>query len=298
MMIDAITSQQQRLPNEKVVVHYDSYYGCLSQGVVKEQVEEIPTIVLQPESAIHTVDMFLEGGNSISNLSSSSSSDFSSASDSSIRVVNADYNAVSQTLLYGFDESRTRKCRKRGRAAYISATVIKESTDAKLGMGIQKVNGSLLVSSLRAGCLLSNSPFQVGDKIISINNHLCAKMSVSAAAKLLKEVTGPLTVIVENPNGDPKLVECMVMKTAQDSKVGLGVALATARQLLVSSIHPKGIFAESLLNRRDRIVSINNTVIDYLVDATDAASIITAAEHTVTVVAERRADSAAVVALE
>lgn len=161
------------------------------------------------------------------------------------------------------------------------------------------MNGILQVSSMREGRLWK-STFQVGDVIVSINNISCAKksLSLSAAASLLTESMGPLTVIVKAPDGDPRLVECMVMKLAKDSKVGLGVTRATSGQLKVSSIHPKKAFASSLLCRRDRILFINDTAIDNFVDVEEAAKLITDAETSVTVVAERHVASAAVVALE
>jgi len=280
--------------------------------------EEIPTIVLKPECAIQTLDMFVENPAGVAQNSSPSQKSTDSSENNKdnllLRVEDADYNASSQTVLYSYDDesftsfssasssplSMTTTRKRRRRAAYLSATVIKEAKDTKLGMGIAKVRGVLQVTSLRPGCLLADAPFQKGDKLISVNHIPCAKKSVASVAALLKNTTGVLTVVVENQDKediDPELVESMILKTTPATRTGLGVAEDnTAQQVKISSINPKGLFSESLLSRRDRILSINNTPCDHL-EPTDVAKLICSAETVVTIVARRKMDSAAVVAL-
>lgn len=246
--------------------------------------QDIPTIVLRPELAIQTLDMFSQC------TSASCCSDHLPV----LKAANIDSCTASQTVLFGLDERK--KTNKRRRAAFASATVVKNTEEDVLGMGLKKANGSLQVSSLRPNCLLSEAPFQVGDKIISINNVDCAKKSLSQIAAMLKRSTGLLTVVVEHPEGDPKLVESMIMKETPTSKTGLGVAPSAGQQIKISSINSNGIFASSLLSRRDRILSVNDTPCEYLQDVAEAAKLIVNAKRTVTILAERRSDNAAVVA--
>ncbi|CAB9517702.1 expressed unknown protein [Seminavis robusta] len=276
-------------------------------SLLEEEEVEIPTIVLKPELAIQALDMFeVSCDTSTSSDSSTSSGNVPMAPGEEcchlpvLKAVNVDcFSAVSsQTVLYGYHDEN--KSKKRRRAAFLSATVMKPTTESKLGMGLKKgKDGSLQVSSLSNNpeCLLSEAPFQTGDVLVSINNQSCTGMNLSAVGKLLKQTTGVLTVVVQNSTGDSTLVESMIRKPTPTSKTGLGVAHSAGQQIKVSSINPKGPFAESLLSRRDTILSVNDVPCECLMGAREAANIIVSAETSVTVVAQRQSDNAAVVAM-
>jgi C-terminal processing protease CtpA/Prc len=196
----------------------------------------------------------------------------------------------------------------RDRAALLSATVHKHSRKDNIGLclsnnckGSKDGNGiyhcfDLTVSSILPEGLFSQSPFQAGDRLISINNLGCQNMKASVAVQLMRSITGTLTVVVENCKGDPQLVETMVSKLDQDSKTGLTVISNRYSQASVYDIKPSGIFANSLLNRRDLILSINGISCQHL-NSREAASIVSQAEKSVTVIAKRRSESAVVMAV-
>jgi predicted metalloprotease with PDZ domain len=180
--------------------------------------------------------------------------------------------------------------------AFSSATVTKKSEDDMLGMGLRKVDGVIQVSFLKPGCLLSEAPFKVGDKLVSINNRDCTNIkSLTTVAKILKMTIGLLTVVVEHAEGDPMLVESMILKETPTCKTGLGVCSGSSSRLRVSSVHPKGPFSGSLLSTRDQILSINGRDCTYL-HAREAATLIINAASNVTIVAKKGMDNAAVVA--
>ena len=104
----------------------------------------------------------------------------------------------------------------------------------------------------------------------------------------------PLTVVVERPDGDPKYVESMIMKASPSSKTGLGVTRTIP--LSVSSIQQQSLFASSLLSPMDRILSINGNDCTRL-NPSEAASLITDAPSTVTIVAKKGFHNAAIVTL-
>jgi C-terminal processing protease CtpA/Prc len=124
-------------------------------------------------------------------------------------------------------------------------------------------------------------------------------MDKNSVAALLKSTTGMLTIVVENPMGDPSLVESMIAKVSPDTKTGLVLTSNVSveqQRIKVSRVDPNSIFSESLLNRRDTILSINDNQMENL-DVMEAAQIIVKAKRNVTVVAERQAESAVVVSL-
>lgn len=244
--------------------------------------EEVPVLKLSMKNSIQDFDVFFV---STADIASCARKPYLSH-PKDITVVEVE-SAASQPLL-----PQQRLLQRR--PAFTSATVHKESKSTMLGLGFKKEsNGSLAVCSLRPNCLLSEAPFAVGDKLISINSMDCSKLSLSAVARLLKLTTGLLTIVVEHPNGDPTLVESMILKATPTSKTGLGISGASSR-ISVTSIHKESPFAFSLLSPRDRILSINGEDCRSL-KAPQAAAIITKATSKVTIVAKKGMDNAAVV---
>ena len=277
--------------------------------------EDIPTILLTPEQAIQRLDLqwhFKKADESCSAASTGKPVDDQNSNSFTVEEVNSeseafqivkceeDVDASSPAASASGSHSSPRK-KKRQRAALLSASVFKESQETKLGMGIHRVGGHLQVCSMKTepGFLLSESPFQVGDRLVRINNQSCKEMRTNDISALLKSTTGMLTIVVENPMGDPSLVESMIAKASPDSKTGLVITSnvsAERDRIKVSRVDPNSLFSESLLNRRDTILSIDDNQMENL-DVMEAAQIIVKAKRTVTVAAERQAESAIVVSL-
>ena len=122
-------------------------------------------------------------------------------------------------------------------------------------------------------------------------------MRVTKAARFLRKTVGTLTIIAQNDkDGDSRLVETMITKPGPESKIGLGVSSTGYSRARVTSINPNGLFVNSLLSRKDLILSINGIPCQAL-DSREVAEIIARAKHQVTIVAERKHESAVVVAL-
>lgn len=182
------------------------------------------------------------------------------------------------------------------RASLLSATVERKSTQEKLGLGLAMTpRGILLVSSIEPEGLLSKSPFRIGDRLVSINNVSCEHMPQSKAHQLLHDAMGILTVVAANDAGDSTLVESMVWKPFPDSKTGMAVVSDGYTRARVCHIRPNGLFERSLLSRKDLIRSVNNIPCRFL-DSKEVADIVMRAKDRVTVVAERKFETAVVVA--
>jgi hypothetical protein len=171
------------------------------------------------------------------------------------------------------------------RAAFISVTVVKDSQEARLGIALREVDGTLEIFSISDGGLLSDSPLEAGDRLLSINNFRCGIWDPHKAIQRLKDITGTLTIIAENKQGDPNLVASMVSKRTLDTTVGIGF-MKVNHTLSVGSINPDGLFANSVLNIGDRILSINNAACSHL-EPENAVLVVQNADSHVTFVALR-----------
>lgn len=181
------------------------------------------------------------------------------------------------------------------RASLLSATVMRKSIEEELGFGLAMTHRStLVISNIQPEGLLSTSPFQAGDRLVSINNVSCENMPKIKAYELLHNI-GTLTVVAANDAGDSTLVESMIWKPSPDSKTGMAVVSDGYTRARVCNIRPNGLFERSLLNRKDLIRSVNNIPCRFL-DSKEVADIVMRAKDSVTVVAERKFESAIVVA--
>jgi C-terminal processing protease CtpA/Prc len=250
--------------------------------------EVMPTIILTPEHAIQSLDVFPQCSVLDDPSCSSCSSDLTATC-----VVSS---MSSLPVLCGQDEEKELKYSRR--AALVSATVIKATFSTSIGLVLEKVKGGgLSIVSISPKSLLSDTPLEVGDRLISFNNVDCTNKSAYRVSTMLQRTVGVLTIVAEHPEGDPNLVECMVTKTTPSAKTGLGIAQYIGQHIKVKRIDPDGVFATTLLGRQDRILSINGVHSDYILNATEAAMIISNSEKIVTVVAERKHENAVVVAL-
>lgn len=270
----------------------------------KSKMSMIPTIELLSHQAIHLAD-----ADSFEVLGPSwSLEDFSSEhaeeDDNNFQVLEVPMAAVEIVETDPVESplpcAAPAPTRQRKRAALLSATVVRNSPQEKLGLGLAMTSssrgGKLIISSIKPSGLLSKSPFRIGDRLVSINNISCERMRKSEAATFLRNVTGTLTVVVQNESGDSQLVESMIWKPEPDSKTGLAVVSNGYSQARVSNIRPNGLFERSLLSRKDLILSVNH-IPCHVLDSKEVADIVMRSQDSVTVVAERKYESAVVVAM-
>lgn len=138
-------------------------------------------------------------------------------------------------------------------------------------------------------------PFRPGDHVLSINSRRTENMEPGEAQRLLRESTGFVTIVVHNQGGHPCLIETLITKQYKNQRSGMGLKSTGDRDLRVSSINENGLFAHSLLNGGDRILSINDVDVTE-VDARVACDIIKNSSLHVRVVARTRHTTGVVVA--
>jgi PDZ domain len=196
------------------------------------------------------------------------------------------------------------------RAELLSATVIKNSPTDHVGLNLLRdevvvysINRDIVATddddddqyNATGGSLLRHCPFQPGDVILSINNKRTQNMDSQEAARMLREATGFITIVCRNPDGDPCMIETMITKANKNQRSGMGLKSSGNRDLRVSSINENGLFAQSLLNIGDRVLSINEFDVTEL-DARVACDIIREAPDRVTLVARTAHTTGVVVA--
>lgn len=183
------------------------------------------------------------------------------------------------------------------RAEFLSATVFKKTASASLGISLVAGNdGAIYISKLQPDNPLANSPLRVGDKLLSVNNQSCADLNHHMAASLLRKVEGTVTVLVQNVGGDANLVETMIEKPKQDATVGISVARGIRGTLVVTKVAADGLFAHSLVNTGDKVISINNVSCNQL-NPRGAVDVIGKAPRYVTFLTRTLSETGVVVAV-
>lgn len=179
----------------------------------------------------------------------------------------------------------------RERAEFVSATWIKPSKNAKLGVSFRDLESErgLVISRIKKGGLVSSSgaPLRVGDRVVSVNNFSCDKLDHKRAAKVLRDSPSCVTIVAQNVGGDPLLVETMITKPSPGHTAGIGFSSAESpSRVSVCTICHDGLFADSLLSVGDEIISINNIRCAQL-DSFATADIVKSAPQYVNVLAKK-----------
>jgi predicted metalloprotease with PDZ domain len=184
-----------------------------------------------------------------------------------------------------------------GRAEFLSVTFHKKTADVRLGLGLrEQADGSKFISKLRSDSPIAQSPLRVGDKVLSINNKSCVDFTEhGSVAELLRQLVGTITIVAQNVGGDPKRIETMVEKPDADSIVGIGVKRNARGSLEVSKVSADGLFAHSLVNIGDRVISINKIGCNQL-DPIRALDIIRNCPLYITLLTETQHETAVVLA--
>lgn len=175
------------------------------------------------------------------------------------------------------------------RASCISMTVLRTTKEDNWGIGFKEeelnsVGVGITIIALTNDGILAGAPFQVGDKLVSVNGKPC--VSSDDTLQELLEVEGQVTLVAEIPGGNSRLVQASCIKPTPDSKVGLGflnVTKSNTNLLLISRISPQGLFAHSPMSEGDLVLTINSTFCGKIPDP-EAAALVKDATDVVTIV--------------
>jgi predicted metalloprotease with PDZ domain len=184
------------------------------------------------------------------------------------------------------------------RPALLSATVFKGSKDEIVGLRLANSAGGVIVSGLEQEGLLKVAPFEIGDRIMSVNSVSCEGMNAKGVATLIQKAEKIVTVVVRTPNGRADLVSSMIQKDRPETRVG--VTLRTLRRtcrVVIDHIAEDGLVAHTLLNVGDTCLSINGIKITPNIDGKAAAALIRNSPDFVTIKAKTERETGVVVAV-
>jgi len=179
------------------------------------------------------------------------------------------------------------------RASLISVRVFKMTRGTKLGIAFQSVHGILRISKPPTR-LLADSSLQAGDEVVSLNGIYCTGWNSNQAADLLKGTMGSISIVVEDPNGDPYGKEAIVFKDHRQDKLGIVFQNDTDGRLRIESILPNGLLGSDCpLNTDDYVISIN-TISCSEISSNLARSMVVESPGKVTIVATTINNEAAI----
>jgi C-terminal processing protease CtpA/Prc len=165
----------------------------------------------------------------------------------------------------------------------ISVMVYKPTKATTLGVVLSRADGDLKIARLTEG-LLSTSTLRRGYHLLSINNVSSIDWSVEEVIRHLQEAVGEIHILASNPkDGDPNYVQAIASKASPRAKVGLKFKRSDGRCLKIGDVMENGLFANSVLNTGDDVITVNNiptrdlrptVVVDVVKRAMDTVSIL------------------------
>lgn len=183
------------------------------------------------------------------------------------------------------------------RARYISAGIIKPSKNTHLGIELKaNRDGTIEIERIQSDGFLfvSGTPLKVGDIITGIRTtkatYACGHvggMRKNDVLRLLKKSVGRITIVAENPTGASERIECMTSKPHPEFGTGIFFLSGSpgSKILQIHSVPANGLFANSLLHRGARVISINGVDCSEL-DACVATDIVKSSPRYVSIVAQ------------
>ena len=176
----------------------------------------------------------------------------------------------------------------------ITAAFTKDSPASKVGLGLGKSNGVVVVTRVANGSPAATTGLEPGMVVRAINNIDCTKRSSEMAAKLLKESTGTISILAEKPTNrgvDLTLpVSCLFAVTfnkEKDGKVGL-VLNNKGGKLTVGSIKEDSLVSNTRLRVGMEVMKINNVDCSGT-SPSEAAALLANTEGSITLLARKAA---------
>ena len=175
----------------------------------------------------------------------------------------------------------------------ITAVLTKENQDTKLGIRFGMKNDTPIVSTIKDGSPAALTDLDTGMIIHSINNKLCAFMSVHEVTQTLVNAEGAVTILAEvpHPEEDAPLAETVSYVTATmqkdetDGKVGMKFGERGSR-IVITDIGEETLAASTDLRVGMEVLTINN--VDLANEKVSvAAALLAATKGHLTVVAKR-----------
>ena len=165
-----------------------------------------------------------------------------------------------------------------------------------------KDKASLVITDIDRQGLWASSPLSVGDRIISLNHVQVSDWHVQAFVEHWDQLTtnkndnnndNIATIIAHNPQGDAQWIQAMVTKPDPSTRTGIGMRSSRPGRVKISRVN--GLFAHSILNAGDQILSINGTFLDGY-NSAEAADLIISSPRSVSIVAKSGSKAAFVIA--
>jgi len=150
------------------------------------------------------------------------------------------------------------------RPRFISVTVHKPTIETRLGISFRNPTGdALIISNIGDQSLLSKTPLKAGCIVYSINGIPTLLYTGSQALDVIKGLSGTIRVCAEDRTGDVSHAMAMVFKPTPRAPLGLTFRLRGGR-LSLHRITSDGLFANSVLNEGDQVISINKIRCDHI----------------------------------
>ena len=160
------------------------------------------------------------------------------------------------------------------------ASFNKDPSIPKIGIGLKQRDGNIIISSIAEDGMIAQNPnIQVGQRLVGVNGVPTKSLSSREAIALFKELDG-LTVMTE----DIGLNSVTVKKETAESKIGIGLKTINGH-LIISSIAPDSLFANTNLKLAYKLVSINAKYCDNLTKL-EAINLLKEAPSSLTLVQE------------
>lgn len=170
------------------------------------------------------------------------------------------------------------------RVGLLTSSAIKDSVDAKVGIGLKTIKGYNVISSISPTSIFADTPMAVGHRLVSVNKTSCMGMTKTEAIKLFKEAVGKITVMTEEVG----LLSAKVTKNAKSDKVGIGLK-EKGGNVVISCIYDAGLFAKTDLTEELRLLTVNDKSVAGM-SRDEAIALFREAEGDITVLAEDPAE--------
>jgi C-terminal processing protease CtpA/Prc len=188
--------------------------------------------------------------------------------------------------------SQTQQQQPHVEPSFVSVMVHKSNGDAKLGITLENSNDddeSLSIGRILDNGLLSTSPLQPGYKVFAINNIQCTNWSKKSAGEYLRCAEGNVSIVAQNPYAGSSSCYVQVMAYKSSPRASIGVSFKThnhgGESLKIGNISPESIFATSVLNSGDDVISINHVPCQHM-RPSEAVGIVKGATDAVTILAK------------